>query len=74
MCSVSEVRMVCVHGSLLGLDMFMERRYGLALVLVQLGHDEAQNLLLQIRVFSEGSQTVLHDVFQDVSYVSHTGL
>ena len=48
-----EVRMVCVHESFLNLDIFMEPRYGLSLVLVQLGHDEAQNLLLQIRVARE---------------------
>ena len=67
-----EVRVFGVHESLLSLDVSLELLVGQALVLVQLGRDEAQNLLLQLRVFGEGSQTVLHDVVQQFPNVSHT--
>ena len=68
-----EVRMFGVHESLLSLDVNLELLVGPALVLVQFSRDEAQDILLQLRVLAERGQTVLDDIIQQFSNVSHTG-
>ena len=50
----------------------LELLVGLALVLVQLSRDEAQDILLQLRIFSERGETVLNDFIQEICNVRHT--